>query len=127
MSLGHTQKAIVHRQVKGKVHVRDVESAAQSGGQPTGTEWQLGFEIRKEEASRYVVRATTKVAVVVGRELIVCILPGLAEHKLTVSRGIGVGEQEPARIVELAIAEVQKLESHGIDRRRSHVSVSREK
>ena len=127
MSLGHAQEAIVHRQVKGKVHVRDVESAAQSCGQATGAEWQLGLEIGKEEASGYVVRATMKVAVIVGRELVVGILPGLAEHKLTASRGIGVGEQESARIVELAVAEVQKLESHGIDRRRSYVSVPREK
>ncbi len=59
------RKSVVHRQIKWEVHIPDIESATQSGGQTSGAEGQLGLKIRKEEASRDMVLPTAEVAVII--------------------------------------------------------------
>ena len=79
-------------QIQGKVHVRDIESSTQSGSQTASTERQYGLEVRKEEASRNMVRSAMKVTVIIQGELIVPVLAGFAKHELAAGRGVGVGE-----------------------------------
>ena len=115
VSLRHAEKSVMHREIQWEVHIPDIESATKSGGQASGAEGQLGLKIRKEEASRDMVLPTAEVAVVISRELVVRILASLAKHEYAAGRGIGLGKQEPALVVELAVTEIQELERHWIN------------
>ena len=81
MGFGKTEKTVSHRLIQRKVKVCRADASTQGRGQSARAKRSDRTEVGKEKAAREFVVPCAEIAVVVCRELIICILPGFTEHE----------------------------------------------
>ena len=125
----HAKKPPAHGNVVGKIQIRGADTARQRSSQrrlqAARAKWQQRFRIREKKPCRNLVLRAMELTVPVGRELIVGILPRLAddEGRSGIGRslvGIQVWSahgrnQESVRIAKLAALELQQFQDDRID------------